>query len=287
MEEEEKMKGTFYGWYMKCQSASQTLAVIPAVHQCGKERTCSIQIITDSDAWNVPFPDGMYRRQEKNIWIGKNKFGRNGLSLKINKPGLTVNGMLNFGELSPLRYDIMGPFAIIPFMECRHGVWSMEHTVNGTLRINDQVFRFHNARGYWQGDKGHSFPKQYAWTHCFFNGGSLMLSVADIPFGGLRFTGVICAIQWLGREYRLATYLGARAVHIHDGEVVIQQGRRQLTVRRLEQKGHPLAAPSRGNMSRTIHETASCRAYYQLVDGGQTIFAREVENAAFEYEYPV
>ena len=114
-----------------------------------------------------------------------------------------------------------------------------------------------------------------------------MLSVADIPFCGGCFTGVICAIHWQGREYRLATYLGARAMRIHDGEVVIQQGRRQLTVRRLEQKGHPLAAPARGNMSRTIHETASCRAYYQLVEGGRTIFACEVGNAAFEYEYPV
>lgn len=32
------MKGAFYGWYMKCQSDSQTLAVIPAVHQSGKEQ---------------------------------------------------------------------------------------------------------------------------------------------------------------------------------------------------------------------------------------------------------
>ncbi|MGN0338505.1 MAG: hypothetical protein ACI4EE_13510 [Lachnospiraceae bacterium] len=39
--EAEDMKGTFYGWYMKCQSASQTLAVIPAVHQSGKRRTFS------------------------------------------------------------------------------------------------------------------------------------------------------------------------------------------------------------------------------------------------------
>ena len=32
------MKNTFYGWDMKCQFDSQTLAVIPAVHQSGLDR---------------------------------------------------------------------------------------------------------------------------------------------------------------------------------------------------------------------------------------------------------
>lgn len=76
------MKGTFYGWYMKCQSDSQTLAVIPAVHQSGKECTCSIQIITDHDAWNVAFQPEMFRKQGKNLWIGENQFSQNGLRLK-------------------------------------------------------------------------------------------------------------------------------------------------------------------------------------------------------------
>ena len=29
------MSGSFYGWYLKCQSDTQTLAVIPAVHNAG------------------------------------------------------------------------------------------------------------------------------------------------------------------------------------------------------------------------------------------------------------
>ena len=41
--------GFFYGWYLKCQSDTQTLAVIPAVHRAGRKSTCSIQIITDDE----------------------------------------------------------------------------------------------------------------------------------------------------------------------------------------------------------------------------------------------
>lgn len=69
-------QGFFYGWYFKCQSDRQTLAVIPAVHQTGRKRTCSIQIITETGAWAVEFPiEEFYQK-----------------------------GRLHFGALSPLKY---------------------------------------------------------------------------------------------------------------------------------------------------------------------------------------
>lgn len=76
------------------------------------------------------------------------------------------------------------PFKYVPFMECRHSVWSMRHSVSGTVYINGQEYSFQNAWGYWEGDRGHSFPKEYLWTQCCFDGGSLMLSVAEIPIAG-------------------------------------------------------------------------------------------------------
>ena len=48
-----------------------------------------------------------------------------------------------------------------------------------------------------------------------------MLSIADIPLGVLNFTGIIGVIHYRGREYRLATYLGARVVCAKDGEAVV------------------------------------------------------------------
>lgn len=44
----------------------------------------------------------------------------------------------------------MGPFALIPFMECRHSVWSMRHFVRGTVIINGEDYVFQNAWGYWE-----------------------------------------------------------------------------------------------------------------------------------------
>lgn len=275
----------FYGWYLKCQSDTQTLALIPAVHSTGNKRTCSIQVITDEDAWTVTYTGDFFRRTKGNIIIGKNRFGKKGIFLAIRTPELTVRGKLDFGPLSPLKYDIMGPFALAPFMECRHSVWSMRHPVRGAVDINGQKYSFQNAWGYWEGDRGRSFPKEYIWTQCCFRGGAVMLSVADIPMAGIHFTGIIGFVLWRGKEYRIATYLGARAVKIEDKAVRVKQGNLELDVRLLEESKRPLKAPVKGDMVRTIHESASCRAFYRFRKKGCTLFAFETDRASFEFEY--
>lgn len=275
----------FYGWYLKCQSDTQTLALIPAVHSAGNKRTCSIQVITDEDVWTVTYTGDFFRRTKGNIIIGKNRFGKKGIFLAIRTPELTVRGKLDFGPLSPLKYDIMGPFALAPFMECRHSVWSMRHPVRGAVDINGQKYSFQNAWGYWEGDRGRSFPKEYIWTQCCFRGGAVMLSVADIPMAGIHFTGIIGFVLWRGKEYRIATYLGARAVKIEDKAVRVKQGNLELDVRLLEESKRPLKAPVKGDMVRTIHESASCRAFYRFRKRGCTLFAFETDRASFEFEY--
>lgn len=109
------MYGSFYGWYMKCQSDTQTLAVIPAVHQIGRKRTCSIQLITESNAWTVTGSAKLFRQKNKDIYIGENRFGEKGVQLDVHTRQLHVKGKLDFGSLSSLKYDIMGPFAFVPF----------------------------------------------------------------------------------------------------------------------------------------------------------------------------
>ena len=92
-------------------------------------------------------------------------------------------------------------------------------------------------------------------------------------------------ILWYGSQYRLATYLGAKVIRIRHEEIVVRQGRLQLTVRQLEDAPQPLAAPTGGAMIRTIHEHAACRAFYCFQRGGSILLALEAPNAAFEYEF--
>lgn len=279
------MRSYFCGWYFRCQSDRQTLAVIPSIHKTRESKYCAIQLITDTQSFHVKFPYSVFQKQDKHICIAGNRFGKEGITLDIQTPELRANGSVRFGPFTPIKYDIMGPFRYVPFMQCRHSVFSMRHSVDGTISINETPYVFQDAIGYIEGDRGYSFPKNYTWTQCSFPDGALMLSIADIPFGCFHFTGVIGIVLLHGKEYRLATYLGAKAVKIEDGEITVRQGGFTLSVKPQKQSGYPLRAPVSGAMVRTIHEHPSCSVSYHFEENGTTLLELDAPNAAFEYEY--
>lgn len=281
------MDNRFCGWYFRCQSKSDTIALIPAIHTTDGKRSGSLQIIRDAGSHLVPFSDVRVSASLPRAVLGKNVFREDGIRLELNTQALTAKGELQFGPLTPIRYPIMGLFRYVPCMECRHNVVSMRHTVSGSLRINEKDYCFQNDTGYIEGDCGRSFPQHYVWTQCFFEEGSLMLSVAEIPLWPICFTGIIGIVYLCGKEYRLATYLGANVEKNCDGEIVIRQGALSLTAKLLEKSAHSLKAPKSGAMTRSIRENVSCRAKYRFCIGKQTILDFETANAAFEYEYPV
>ena len=205
------MRKYFCGWYFRCQWDRQTLAVIPSVHRTKDSKYCSIQLITDTQSCYVPFPYTDFQKRGKKILLAQNRFSGEGITLDIHTPDLHATGEVRFGAFTPIPYDIMGPFRYVPFLQCRHSVFSMRHSVHGQFCVNGTTYIFQNATGYIEGDRGYSFPRKYAWTQCSFPGGALMLSIADIPFCGFHFTGIISIVHLQGKEYRLATYLGAKA----------------------------------------------------------------------------
>ena len=278
----------FEGLYFKQQNEQETIAFIPAVHvDGGGRRSASIQIITNRGSYCTEIaPDRfVIRRNGPLVRADNNLFTGSGIKIDIETEDITVKGGLRFGNLTPLHYDIMGPFRYAPLMECRHTVVSMSHTVNGTLRVNGKEMRFDDGTGYIEGDRGRSFPRRYVWTHCGFEDGALMLSAAEIPFLGTTFLGVIGAVILRGREYRLATYLGAKAVHIGDGSLTVRQGPYVLTARLMGICGTKLRAPVRGAMSRSIRENPACRAHYRLEKEGVVLLDFTSDMASFEYEY--
>lgn len=114
-----------------------------------------------------------------------------------------------------------------------------------------------------------------------------MLSVASIPMAGFHFQGVIGVVLLDGMEYRMATYLGARASGIRNGLVKVTQGDMELEAELLGGTGNPLRAPAKGNMVRTIRENVACRAKYRFRHNGCILLDFETDRASFEYEYKV
>ncbi|MGN0620447.1 MAG: tocopherol cyclase family protein [Porcipelethomonas sp.] len=280
-----QQKNYFKGWYFKCSNKTKTIAFIPAFHRNNHKEAASLQIITDDAAFSIPFQSLQYRENPLAVKMGENVFSEKGIRLNIKHDKLSANGALRFSGLSPIQYDIMGSFRFVPFMQCRHSVYSMRHRIDGQITVKGQQYVFRKGTGYIEGDCGSSFPKEYIWTQCHYRNGSLMLSVADIPLSGFHFTGIIGVIMLNGNEYRIATYLGAEVKQIGKDSVTIKQGDYQLTAKLLQKNPYPLAAPNNGIMNRTIHESASCMVYYQFSYKGKVLFEFISNRASFEFEY--
>lgn len=266
-------KGKFEGYYFKHQKDGETVALIPGVSASG----AFIQIITNEKSYHFTFPD--IEMKNDRIQIGECSFGRNGVRLQLPN----ISGRIDYGALTPLRTDIMGVFRFFP-MECRHGVISMRHALTGALTIDGRQYDFNGGAGYIEKDSGVSFPKRYIWMQCndFDDGTSIMAAIADVPFMGGTFAGCICAILYNGKEYRFATYRGAR-IKLIGGRIILLQGKLCLKIEyETDGHGHPLSAPIMGHMDSTIYENNSVRAKFSLYEGNRIIFKKSSRNVSFE-----
>jgi len=287
----EKQPGPYFeGWYLKHQSVGgRTLALIPAVHiDSGGRRSASLQVIADGGSWWLEYPAGEFRAagDDFRVRLGKNSFGRRGITLDVEENGLSLHGTLRYGPFAALRSDIMGPFRLFAGMQCSHSVISMGHSLEGSLELNGETVDFTGGAGYIEGDRGRSFPSRYLWTQCAWReprAAGLMLAVATVPLPVGSFTGCICAVLSGGREYRLATYRGAKIESWSPAAAVIRQGKYRLSVELLEEQKQPLRAPVEGNMERTIHESLRAAVRCRFCRGDRVIFRHSDRGASFEY----
>lgn len=278
----------FEGWYFKQQWEGETLALIPGyyVEREGKQGAF-LQVIDRKNSWFIPYSMDEFDQSCDRLAfrLGDSVFTREGIRLCVEAPGLSLRGKIRFGFPACPRSDIMGPFRFAPGMECRHTVVSLGHSLHGQIRLNGRMFDLSGGTGYIEGDRGRSFPKRYTWTQCNTFAGrtaGVMLSVATIPYGGIRFTGCIAAVWDKGREIRMATYTGARVALWEQGRVVLTEGKSRLEAELLEASAHPLKAPAIGRMARTIHEHACCTVRYRFVRDNRLLFDLTSPSASFE-----
>lgn len=263
----------FEGYYFKHQKGNKTVAIIPA----RADNRGSIQIITNEKSYNYIFPEISLG---KVIEIGNCRFSKSGIIMDTK----SVSGRLAYSGITPISYDIMGPFKYFP-MECRHGVISMGHSIMGGLTIEGEYYDFNGGTGYIEKDSGCSFPEEYMWLHSnsFEQECSIMASVATIPFAGIEFLGCICVIFYMGKEYRLATYTGVKIISYSERELVLLQGKFRLVVEVNSNASSPLYAPKNGKMANIVHESNSASARFRFYENNEIVFDMQSSNVSFEY----
>lgn len=257
----------FEGWYYKQvhEASNRSISFIFGIST--RDPHAFIQIITSNPLVTtyVRYPLERFQAHENGYRLGNSFFAPDRLVIDVDDATIAVKGELTLTHLTPIHRNayapnIMGPFAYLGNMECNHGVVSMTHRVNGSLSVNGDPWTFTEQVGYIEKDWGRSFPRRYVWIqgNHFDQDAALMVSVADIPFLGFHFEGVICQLN-LGHEvFRIATYTGARCTgitHTNDGfKLTLKQGSTILEViAHVPQQGI-LKSPSMGAMTQTIKE---------------------------------
>ncbi|MBN2001088.1 hypothetical protein JW935_26320 [candidate division KSB1 bacterium] len=270
-------KQHFEGWYYKIvdKDGNNVFAIIPGIFRNKKQGHAFIQIFdgTHNKTHYIEYPlkDFSAAQNEFFIRIGSSQFSGTNMTLNIVSRELTMKGNLEFKNPVPWPVTfrapgIMGWYSWVPFMECYHGVLSMDHVVRGLLRVNDQAIDFYKGRGYIEKDWGSSFPKAWIWLQSnHFNSPetSLTASLAIIPWIRSSFLGYIIGFWHNKKLYRFTTYTGAKLEKFKlDGMNVFFQIRQNNMLLEIEakcDKGSLLHAPTIEGMTERITETLNAR----------------------------
>jgi len=269
----------FEGWYFKLLSFDKkhSIALIPGISLNEDDSHAFIQVfITDHEKGSIKthyirYAVHAFEYNNHNFYIkiDKTEFSLDMMHINIDQDEIKLSGSLAFNhhsQLEPTLYqpNIMGPFAYMPFMECSHGIVSMNSDVSGILKYQNSSIDFNNSTVYIEKDYGKSFPKKYIWlqsNHFKKRETSIMFSYATIPFLGLHFKGLIVNIFVHGIHHIFSTYNMSKIIEkeIKDNFVYFKIKKRKFL---LEIKAHQadaihLKSPHQGKMIHEIKEGLS------------------------------
>lgn len=275
-----RKKKYFEGWYYKLLTADEkhAFAIIPGIAKDNDgNQVAFIQILDGKELraeyFKFPVEDFVSQSDSFKTEIADNIFESDRIELHLD----SVQGELQFLNSVPwpgkwYSPGIMGPFAFVPFMECYHGILSMDHEIKGSLKINNKKIDFTGGRGYMEKDWGHSFPEAYIWmqsNHFSQTGASLKASVAKIPWLGSSFIGFIAGIYFDNQLIQFTTYNGTRLLRSFADkqivELVMENRKHRLEILAHRNKATSLASPIMGFMDGRISESMTSDIIVKLI----------------------
>jgi tocopherol cyclase len=275
-----KKRQYFEGWYYKVVNANedQAFAFIPGIAMDGQgQRHAFIQVMDGmkNTSSYLKFEAKEFQPDSRkfSLQIADNFFQNDSIHLNNKR----ARGRLEFRNQVPwpVKWNspgIMGPYAFVPFMECYHGILSMDHEIIGSMVLNGEEIDFTGGRGYMEKDWGVSFPSAYIWmqsNHFSEPGTSLKLSVANIPWLGSSFVGFIAGFWWKNELIEFTTYNSSNLLRssVNDKHVEIELKNKKYILKvKAERTGSTeLASPILGFMEGKINESMTSKLAVQLV----------------------
>lgn len=296
----------FEGWYFKHVSGDrrQVWSFIPGISLSGRDRYAFIQVLNgiSGEVWifESAIKDFRASRKELDIRVDQSVFNARGVNLRMQNKEARIRGNISYSSLerypsSLFRPGIMGWYSFVPFMECKHGIYSMRHSLSGGFELNGTSIDLNHGTGYIEKDWGRSFPESWVWLHCntFENSGaSFSFSVAKIPWLGSFFIGFISYLNLENGFFNFSTWSKARVekLEYYDGnlDVLVVNKEHRLEIRAANSRAGMLQAPVHGSMKRIIKETVDASMEIVLKDrSGNILFRDRGNHAGMELVDPI
>jgi len=295
-----KRKNYFEGWYLKHVSAdlNHSVSFIPGI-SLSEDSHSFIQVINGltSESFYIRYnlKDFSSEPGKFLVRIGESFFSDQFSEIKILSNNINISGKIEYKNnisypVKLINPGIMGWYSFVPFMECNHGVVSINHRLSGNLKLNGQTIDFSDGKGYIEKDWGTSFPESWIWVQCnHFNDEevSFMFSVAKIPWRGKYFIGFLGFLQTRDHFYRFATYNRSRIIHLEKNgnrfEIAILNKDFTLNVDIRPNQFSDLKAPRLGIMDRYMKESVDSNLGITMKDRkGKTILELKGRRAGLE-----
>jgi hypothetical protein len=265
----------FQGWFFKLvdKEKKHVYAIIPGIYiTTEKDKSHSfIQVLENQNHqsyyFSFPLQEFSAALDKLEIRIGNNYFSKEKINVNLQSEELDIKGKIAFGNFKPwpiklISPGVMGWYAFVPFMECYHGVLSLDHSLQGSLTANNKHISFDQGKGYIENDWGRSFPEAYIWmqsNHFTTNDISLTASIAKIPWLRNSFRGFIIGLLWEEKLYRFTTYTGAtlRQVSFNKNKIffTVADTGYELRVKAVTDNQGQLHAPYDNQMVKRVSES--------------------------------
>ena len=275
-----KTKNYFEGWYFKIISKDEkhAFAIIPGIAMSEDKSHSFIQVLDGKQRTSTyhRFDKGAFKPEGGvfKVNIEDNLFSKKRIQLNL----VDFKADLRFENQVPwpssvISPNIMGPFTFVPFMQCYHGILSMNHQINGSINYKGVEIDFTGGKGYMEKDWGRSFPSAYIWmqsNHFSNENISIKSSVANIPWLGSSFVGCIAGVYMEDRIIQFTTYNFSKLknIMVSDKEVHLRLSnpKHELTIKAIRKESTELASPINGFMDGRIEESMEAEIHVRLVE---------------------
>lgn len=200
----------FEGWFQKIYIPElNTSIIIIYGFATGNEltKTGFIQLfIPGNDVIHINFPQHQINlsKQKHEVKLGPNYFSTNRIHIEHELVELDIEIIPQTKKVP--KQNSMGIFYLVPGLPCYHSVLQINSSIQGIIKINNELIQLTHASGYLEKNWGTSFPEKYFWMHAqdpLNSTNQILYSQAEMRWRNKTFIKHVGFIQLNGQSFDL------------------------------------------------------------------------------------